>query len=68
MFGEDCLTLNIWSKDVGKGQTTAVLLFVPGGGYIAGSVNAKMYDGAKLVDQENIIVVTFKYVSSPTAT
>ncbi|KAK7190823.1 hypothetical protein DPSP01_007907 [Paraphaeosphaeria sporulosa] len=60
-FSEDCLTLNIWSKNVGQGRRTGVLLFVPGGGYVAGSANAKTYDGAKFVDQEDIVVVTFNY-------
>ena len=60
-FSEDCLTLNIWTKYTG-GKPKGVMLSVPGGGYVAGSSNSRTYDGSKFVDQENIIVVSFKYV------
>lgn len=38
------------------------MLSVPGGGYVAGSSNSKTYDGARLADQGDTIVVSFKYV------
>lgn len=61
-FSEDCLTLNIWTKHTKGGKPKGIMLSVPGGGYVAGSSNSRTYDGSRLADQEDIIVVSFKYV------
>jgi carboxylesterase type B len=59
-FSEDCLTLNIWTKpQMGEGKK-AVLVWIPGGGYIAGSSSAATYNGAKFVDQEDVVMVSIK--------
>ncbi|KAK0613552.1 carboxylesterase [Immersiella caudata] len=58
---EDCLTLNIWTKpQVGEAKK-AVLLFIYGGGYVSGSSAVPWYDGAALVDEDDVVVVTFNY-------
>jgi para-nitrobenzyl esterase len=56
---EDCLTLNIWSPDLGAaGLPTMVWLH--GGAFTSGSAAAPMYDGAALA-LEGVVVVTVNY-------
>lgn len=38
----------------------AVLLFIYGGGFTSGTSTTAGYNGANIVDQEDVIVVTFK--------
>lgn len=59
--GEDCLTLNIWTKDLEKSGKT-VMVFIHGGGYMAGGSTDPMYNGQYLAAKDDdIIVVTFNY-------
>lgn len=60
-FSEDCLTLNVWTKPQTGERKKAVLLWIHGGGYIAGSSNAATYDGARFADREDVVIVSIKY-------
>jgi para-nitrobenzyl esterase len=56
---EDCLTLNIWSPDLGAaGLPTMVWLH--GGAFTSGSAGSPMYDGSALA-AEGVVVVTVNY-------
>lgn len=55
---ENCLFLNIWTPST-KGKRP-VLVWIHGGGFIAGSGSVPIYDGAKLAAQ-GIVVVTLNY-------
>lgn len=57
---EDCLYLNIWTPAPDLRHRLPVLVWVPGGGFVAGSGSAAVYDGAKLAAQ-GIVVVTINY-------
>ncbi|KAJ7727265.1 carboxylesterase [Mycena metata] len=66
VIGEDCLTLNIWSKhatsslrstDPGK----AVMVFFYGGRFAIGGTNNSFYNGQYLADSEDVVVVTINY-------
>lgn len=57
---EDCLYLNIWSPAAGTRRRLPVLVWIPGGGFVAGSGSAAVYDGASLAAQ-GIVVVTINY-------
>jgi len=57
---EDCLYLNIWTPAPDVRRRSPVLLWVPGGGFVAGSGSAAVYDGAQLAAQ-GIVVVTINY-------
>jgi len=59
-LGEDCLYLNIWTP-VGRAAAKApVLLYIYGGGFMAGDSSEKRYDGASLAAR-GIVVVTTNY-------
>jgi para-nitrobenzyl esterase len=57
---EDCLYLNIWTPAPDLRHRLPVLVWIPGGGFVAGSGSAAVYNGASLAAQ-GIVVVTINY-------
>ncbi|KAL9629785.1 MAG: hypothetical protein Q9164_006726, partial [Protoblastenia rupestris] len=57
---EDCLSLNIWSKDTEK-KNKPVLVFFYGGRYSIGTSNTPFYNGQYLADAEDVVVVTLNF-------
>jgi len=57
--GDDHLTVNIWAPDSADG-TAPVLVFVHGGGFIAGSASAPAYDGAAFA-RDGVVFVGVNY-------
>ncbi|WP_369721848.1 carboxylesterase/lipase family protein [Bradyrhizobium sp. LLZ17] len=56
---EDCLTLNVF-RPFGVDGPLPVMVFVHGGGFVTGTANDLLFDGAKLA-QAGVIVVTVNY-------
>ena len=56
-LGEDCLHLNIWTRGTGRRDKRAVLFCIHGGGFAICSGNHPMYDGAKLAELGDVVVV-----------
>src|SRR5262245_30628818 len=57
--GEDCLTLNIWSRDLGStGQP--VMLWIPGGMFQYGTAATSWYDGSRFA-RDGVVCVTINY-------
>ncbi|MBC9031155.1 carboxylesterase family protein [Sphingomonas sp. JC676] len=60
---EDCLYLNVWTPaklDRPPGRKLPVLVYIYGGGFMAGDSSEKRYDGAALA-RRGIVVVTMNY-------
>jgi len=57
-MGEDCLHLCIWTPGTGRQDKRPVLVSVHGGGFAIGSGNHPMYDGAKLAQTGDVVVVS----------
>jgi para-nitrobenzyl esterase len=57
-IGEDCLHLNIWTPGTGRGDKRPVIVSIHGGGFAICSGNHPMYDGAKLAERGDVVVVT----------
>src|SRR5580658_3005602 len=57
-MGEDCLHLNIWTPGTGRQDKRAVLFCIHGGGFAICSGNHPMYDGAKLAQWGDVVVVS----------
>ncbi|MCQ2186123.1 MAG: carboxylesterase family protein [Bacteroidales bacterium] len=58
---EDCLTLNIWTKDI---NTTGkpVMLWIHGGSYAFGGSSDPLYDGKYIVEANpDVVLVTINY-------
>jgi cholinesterase len=61
-FSEDCLTLNVWVPSGGE-ASKAVMLWIYGGGFSSGTTVTSTYNGQNLASQEDVIVVSIKYIS-----
>lgn len=59
-MSEDCLYLNVWTPDEAPENRMSVLVYIYGGGFIAGDGSEPRYDGASMA-QEGIVVVTLNY-------
>jgi para-nitrobenzyl esterase len=57
-MGEDCLHLNIWTPGTGRQEKRAVLFCIHGGGFAICSGNHPMYDGTRLAQWGDVVVVT----------
>lgn len=62
-FSEDCLTLNIWSKPQSDMHQALkpVMVWFYGGGFTSGSSANPSYNGARLADEKDVIVVSVNY-------
>lgn len=59
--GEDCLRLNVWTPELGRGKRP-VLVYAHGGGYVGGSSNDLLsYDGENLAKRHDAVVVTHNH-------
>ncbi|RKT37069.1 para-nitrobenzyl esterase [Microbacterium sp. AG1240] len=58
---EDSLRLNIWKPSGAADTPRAVLVYLHGGGFVAGSGALPAYDGAALASRGDIVVVTINY-------
>lgn len=60
-IGEDCLTLNVWTKDL-EAKDKPVMVYFHGGGFAWGGTSDPLYDGQYFVQQnEDIVMVTCNY-------
>ena len=57
---EDCLVLNVWSKQPGKGKRP-VMVWLHGGGFAYGSAAWPMYDGTNLAKDHDVVVVSINH-------
>lgn len=62
LTSEDCLHLNVWTPSVDG--TAPVMVFIHGGGFIAGSTLDPWYDGAAFAAR-GVVLVTFQYRLGP---
>ncbi|MFD3732607.1 carboxylesterase/lipase family protein [Streptomyces sp. NPDC058632] len=57
--GEDYLTVNVWAPADADGDLP-VMLFVHGGGFVAGSTRSALYDGSAFA-RDGVVLVTLNY-------
>ncbi|MGW8571399.1 carboxylesterase/lipase family protein [Streptomyces niveus] len=57
--GEDYLTVNVWTPGTRRGGLP-VMVFVHGGGFVAGSTRSTMYDGSAFA-RDGVVLVTLNY-------
>jgi len=61
--GEDCLSLNVWTKDVTTQKPTMV--FIHGGANVSGGSADSLYNGENFVESNDVVMVTFNYRLGP---
>lgn len=59
-MSEDCLYLNVWTSANGPAEKLPVIVWIHGGGFVAGSGSCPIYDGVTLA-KKKIILVTINY-------
>jgi len=57
---EDCLTLNVWTPAL-DGKKRAVMVWLHGGGFTAGSGNNSNYNGFRLAKNQDVVVVSINH-------
>ena len=57
---EDCLTLNLWVPAKASGKKLPVMVWIYGGGFVAGTTSEARQDGTRLAEQ-GVIVVSMNY-------
>lgn len=60
-ISEDCLTLNIWTPAKDKHAKLPVMVWIYGGGFLAGGSSEPRQDGANLAGKNGVIVVSMNY-------
>ena len=60
MYPKDCLTLNVWTKPQSGEKAKAVMVWIYGGGFDIGSTASPAYNGARLAEEQDVIVVSMK--------
>jgi para-nitrobenzyl esterase len=60
-ISEDCLYLNVWTPGVNDGRKRPVLVWFHGGGFDQGMGGSIGYDGARLADHHDVVVVTLNH-------
>jgi para-nitrobenzyl esterase len=58
---EDCLHVNVWTQGLKDGKKRPVLFYIHGGAYNNGTVNAALYDGTRLAERGDVVVVTVNH-------
>ncbi|KAB7770968.1 carboxylesterase/lipase family protein [Xanthomonas maliensis] len=58
---EDCLFLNVWTPGLRDGGKRPILVYIHGGGYNNGSGSDPLYDGVRLCQHGDVVVVTVNH-------
>ncbi|APY85903.1 carboxylesterase/lipase family protein [Streptomyces alfalfae] len=58
--GDDYLTVNVWAPADAGGGGLPVMVFVHGGGFVAGSTRSALYDGSAFA-RDGVVLVTLNY-------
>ena len=62
---EDCLFLNVWTPALEDSIKRPVLFWCHGGGFTSGSGSSKLYDGERLGQRGDVVVVTVNHRLGP---
>jgi len=58
---EDCLTVNVWTPGLGPGERRPVMVWLHGGGFSTGSGNHPGYDGRRLAQRGDVVLVNVNH-------
>ena len=58
---EDCLFLNIWTPGTDASAKRPVMVYIHGGAYAAGAGSDALYDGHRLAEKGDVVVVTLNH-------
>ncbi|HYM36761.1 MAG TPA: carboxylesterase/lipase family protein [Steroidobacteraceae bacterium] len=58
---EDCLFLNVWTPGLRDNAKRPVMFYIHGGAYSNGSGSSPLYDGTRLCERGDVVVVTVNH-------
>ncbi len=58
---EDCLYLNVWTPALRDGAKRPVLVYFHGGEFSSGSGSSPLYDGTRLCERGDVVVITVNH-------
>jgi para-nitrobenzyl esterase len=58
---EDCLFLNLWTPGLRDGGARPVMVYVHGGAYSSGSGSSPLYDGLRLCERGDVVVISLNH-------
>ena len=58
---EDCLALNVWTPGIADGKKRPVMVWMHGGGYSVFNGSAAVYDGVRLCQRGDVVLVTLNH-------
>ncbi|WP_279350442.1 carboxylesterase/lipase family protein [Erythrobacter litoralis] len=58
---EDCLFLNVWTRGTNDGKKRPIMVWLHGGGYVTGSGSSHGYDGTRLAQRGDVVIVTINH-------
>jgi len=59
--GEDCLVLNVWTPALHDQRRRPVMVWLHGGGFSAGSGSRNVFEGTRLCQRGDVVVVTLNH-------
>jgi para-nitrobenzyl esterase len=60
-MSEDCLVLNVWTRDLDPGARRPVMVWLHGGGFGGGAGEYYRADGTSLAQNQDVVVVTINH-------
>jgi para-nitrobenzyl esterase len=60
-MSEDCLFLNVWTPGLRDGKKRPVMVWLHGGGFVTGSGSSNAYEGTRLSQRGDVVVVTINH-------
>ena len=60
-MSEDCLWLNVWTRGLRDGKKRPVMVWLHGGGFVTGSGSSYVYDGVRLCNRGDVIVISINH-------
>jgi para-nitrobenzyl esterase len=60
-LSEDCLFLNVWTQALQDGGKRPVMVWLHGGGFSSGSGSSTVYEGTRLAQRGDVVVVTVNH-------
>ena len=58
---EDCLFLNVWTPALRDRKQRPVMVWLHGGGYVSGSGASPLFDGTRLAQRGDVVIVTLNH-------
>jgi para-nitrobenzyl esterase len=58
---EDCLFLNVFTPKLRDGGNRPVMFYIHGGAYASGSGSSPLYDGVRLCNRGNVVVISINH-------